>query len=179
MNSLSKITTASVLKDAYNDSLVAKRLISIVTDTGLRKDLKGLLGCPTDKLAEYVMAHLLGSKVTDSNGSDFIKGKKLSEGKFATIAEVNNKHKRTLKDGTATCYYSVSKSAVISNLDTKNVDLHILVCDPFDLNNYFKLFSIPRDIWKSKWKRNQAKLTFSKKSNVWYLDYLVKTWSVK
>lgn len=178
MKSLSKITTKDVLADAINQSLVAKRLIGIVEDAGLRKDLRGLLGCPTDKLAEYVIAHLLESKVTDSDGSDFIKGKKVSEGKFATMAITIQKSKHTRKDGIVRNYVNESKTASISNLDTKDCDLHIMVCDPFDLNNYFKLYSIPRAIWKSKWKANSACLSFGKRGS-WWRNYLVRTWSVK
>lgn len=179
MKSLSKITTKDVLANAINQSLVAKRLINIVTDAGLRKDLRALLGCPTDKLAEYVMAHLLESKVTDSVGSDFIKGKKVSEGKFATVAVTNQKSKPyTRKDGTVTTYINTGKTATIANLDSKDCDIHIMVCDPFDLNNYFKMFSIPRDIWKAKWKKDKASLSFGIRES-WYKNYLVRTWSVK
>jgi hypothetical protein len=178
MNSLSKITTSKVLKDAYNDSLVAKRLINLCTDAGLRKDLRGLHGCPKDKLAEYVLAHLLESKVTDSDGSDFIKGKKVSEGKFATIAiNVETSKPYTRKDGTIRTYVNESKKTKIGNLDSKDCDLHIMVCDPFDENHYFKMFSIPRDIWKAKWKGDSASLSFGKRGS-WWRNYLVRTWSV-
>jgi hypothetical protein len=178
MNSLSKITTSKVLKDAYNQSLVAKRLINLCTDAGLRKDLRGLLGCPTDKMAEYVMAHLLESKVTDSVGSDFIKGKRVSEGKFASIRIINNKTKYKRKNGSYGETITKSRVTHLGNLKSKDCDLHIMICDPFDVDNYFRMFSIPRDIWKAKWKGNRASLSFAEESQAWFHDYHVRTWSV-
>jgi hypothetical protein len=178
MNSLSKITTSKVLKDAYNDSLVAKRLINLCTDAGLRKDLRGLFGCPKDKLAEYVLAHLLESKVTNSHGSDFIKGKRVSEGKYATMAiAITKGTPYTKKDGTVSNYANKRKQAAINNLISKDCDLHIMICDPFDENHYFKMFSIPRAIWKSKWKGDSATLCFGKRDS-WFQDYFVRSWSV-
>ena len=178
MKHLSKVSTESVLAKAKRDSLIAHRLIDLVSTKGLRDDLRSCLGMPTDKLAEFVMADILGASVTDSHGSDFIKDGKKSEGKFAVVACRDTVSKKTRKDGSVAEYFSSSKEAYVGNLHSKDVDLHIMVCDPFDEGKYFKLFSIPKKVWKDNWKTNKVTMCLGDNAKAWYMDYMVKTWSI-
>lgn len=178
MKHLSKVSTPDVLAKAKRDSLIAHRLIDLVSSKGLREDLRGCLGMPTDKLAEFVMADILGSIVTDSHGSDFIKNGKKSEGKFAVTRLQEQISKKTRKDGSVAQYVCLTKKADVGNLHSKDVDLHIMVCDPSDEDRYFKLFSIPKKVWKDNWKTNHVTLCIGDNAKSWYMDYMVKTWSV-
>ncbi len=179
---LRDITTKQTFKDALKRSLVTKNLISLVPDKGLQKELSGLLGCELEKMAEYVVASILGFKVTDQDGSDFIKGSKKSECKFTVVNETIGKSSYTSKKTGVTKEYEYTRLAgSVTNLKTKNCDLHVLVCNPFDKNEYFALYSIPRNVWKQKWKGKSTTILIprdGKEKKLWYLNYKVRTWKI-
>ena len=165
---LRDITTQETFEEALRESSLIERLINLVPCKELQKDLRGLLGCPVDKMAEYVIASLTKSKVTNKNGSDFIRGNKKAEGKFATVFMKPQK-----RNGKVYSYPNAS----INNLKTKDCDLFVLLHNPFNDVEHLVLYEFPRDIWKSRWKSEGADITIGKKSN-WTEKHKVMSWSV-
>lgn len=175
---LNDITTRETFAEAEQESRVIREMISIVPCKQLQKELTGLLGCPVDKMAEYIIAALMDFKVTNKHGSDFVRGNKKGEGKWSTVSIKPKTSTYVNKNNVKTVSVTPTKCASISNLKTKDCDLYVLMRDPLNRKEYFTLFRIPRNVWKSKWKGNSAEIILGQKGSHWALDYKIQTWSM-
>ena len=162
---LRDITTQETFEEALRESSLIERLINLVPCKELQKDLRGLLGCPVDKMAEYVIASLTNSKVTNKHGSDFVRGNKKAEGKFATVW-----FKPSKRQGKVYTYPVAS----INNLKTKNCDLLVLLRNPFNNVEHLVLYKFPQNVWKQRWTGDGADITIGKKSN-WTEKYKIQS----
>jgi hypothetical protein len=157
---LNELASKEVIFRTNKTSVATKKLISMVEHKPIRDYLKGSVGIPIDKIAEFVGAYILGHKLVDAHGYDTIGGTKKVEIKWSFLnrTPTNTGHKRA--------------SANIGNLLTKNCDLMVIVCDdylPPSHKDYIRIFLLPSNIWKHHWTKNSATMGF--KTSSWYSQY--------
>ena len=162
---MSDLSHPLVSKRTDKNIVATHHLISLVKRKSLREDLTKCVGIPTDRLAEYVAAYLTKSMVMDADGYDLIKpcGHKIE----VKLAFINS----NVYSGYA------REEAKIGNLKTKTSDLLLFIIDGDktpENPNYLRLFSMPFNVWKAKWKNDKGSMSFGSIRRKWYNNYQVE-----
>ena len=156
-----KIASDSVVYRTDKTVIATKHLISLVKDKTLREYLSGCIGLPIDKIAEYVGAYLMEHTLVDGTGYDLQRGDSKLEVKwsFFNRSICSQKYEQ--------------QTAYIGNLNSKECDLLVFVCDdylPTTHKDYIRIFQFPVNVWKRYWKGNRGTMSFGSSRYKWYKD---------